>query len=242
MGNTPSKTESKTDHKPEQHPDQGMREISLVEFDEKYSLGGPFFIEGQKPKNGIYGFRLYHLDNTKFWTEFFTFETFHPLKNDFKVVYDGSIVNFVFQTDSFEKGLKHVFEYSFNFSKLFHSEKEFSNPLKSTPFLLPLNRKMFHLHGKHWYYLISVSATRYEFYIVESSDVSQCGFESTTFKSGDTVIQKINVKSSNFPFVMNDEQGNQVIASVDEGFEPIPIWLPSDVQTPAQMSSQDTSR
>lgn len=224
MGNTQSK--KKPDQEPEQHPDQGKREIGL-KFDEKYLLGGPFFIKGQKPKSGIYGFQLYHLDNTGFWTEFFAFETFHPLKNEFNVVYDGSIVNFVFQTDSFEKGLKYIFEYSFDFSKSFHSEKEFSEDLKSMPFLLPLNRKMFHLHEKYWCYLISVDATHYEFYIVESSDKSKRGFESS-FKSGDRVIQKINVESSNFPFVMDNEWGNPVIASADEGFVPIPICLQND--------------
>jgi hypothetical protein len=154
-------------------------------------------------------------------------------------MYDGSIVNFVFQTDSFEKGLNHVFEYSFNFSKLFHSEKEFSNPLKSTPFLLPLNRKITNLHENYWYYWITVDATHYELYIVESSDKSQLGFEST-FKTGDVVIQKINVESLNFPSVMNDEQGNLVIASADEGFEPIPIRLPSDELTLTQALGQET--
>jgi hypothetical protein len=107
------------------------------------------------------------------------------------------------------------------------------------PFLLPLNRKMFHLHEKYWYYLIPVDATHYEFYIVESSNEIRCGLEST-FKSGDVVIQKINVESSNFPFIMNDEQGNPVIASVDEGFEPIQIQLPSEELTLTQMLSQDT--
>lgn len=234
MGNTPSKT----DHKPEQQPEQGMREIGL-EFDKKYPLGGPFFIEGQEPKHGIYWFQIYHVDILRFHTKFFTFETFHPLRDKFNVVYDGSIVKFIFETDSFEKGLKHVLEFEIDFSKSFRSEKDFSDPLKSIPFILPLNRKMFHLHGKFWYYLIPVSATRYEFYIVESSDESQRGFEST-FKSGDTVIQKINVESSNFPCVMNDKHGNLVISCMDKEIELIPIHLPSKVLTPAQTSSQDT--
>lgn len=213
-----------------------MREIGFP-LGQKIPLGGPFFIEGGL-NNGIYWFRIYDLDKTGIFTEFFEFETCHPLRNEFKVMYDGSIVKFVFQTDSFEKGLKHVFEYAFYFSKSFHSEKEFSDPLKSMRFLLPLNRKMFHLHGKHWYYLLVVDATHYEIYIVESSDESQRGFESS-FKTGDTVIQKIKVESQNFPFIMNDEQGNPVIASVDEGFEPIQIQLPSDVLTLAQVLSQE---
>jgi hypothetical protein len=234
MGNTKSLP---NDHKPDQPLYQGMREIGFP-LGQKIPLGGSFFIEGEL-NNGIYGFRIYHLDKHGIWTEFFAFETCHPLRNEFKVMYDGSIVKFVFQTDSFEKGLKHVLEYSFDFSKSFQSEKNFSGPLLSMPFLLPLNRKMFHLHEKYWYYLIPVDATHYEFYIVESSNEIRCGLEST-FKSGDVVIQKINVESSNFPFIMNDEQGNPVIASVDEGFEPIQIQLPSEELTLTQMLSQDT--
>jgi hypothetical protein len=235
MGNIQS---SITDHEPVQHSEQGMREMGFP-LDQKIPLGGPFFIEGQNPKNGIYEFRIYHLDTTGFLTEFFTFETCHPLRNEFNVVYDGSIIKFVFQTDSFEKGLKHVLEFTFDFSASFQSKKEFSGPLRSMPFLLPSNRKMFFLHGKYWYYLIPVDANLYYFYIVESSDESKRGFEST-FKSGDVVIQRINVESSNFPRVMNDEQGNPVIASVDEGFESIPIRLPSDELTLTQALGQET--
>ena len=239
MGNTPSTTTTtKKDCRPDQHSEQGMRVMGFP-LDQKIHLGGSFFIEGRL-NNGIYEFQIYHIDNSGFWTEFFTFETCHTLRNEFKVVYDGPFVKIVFETDSFEKGLKHVLEYLFNFSASFHSEKEFSGSLKSMPFLLPSNRKMFFLHGKYWYYLIPVDATHYEFYIVESSDVSQCGFESTTFKRGDTVIQKINVKSQNFPFVMNDEQGNPVIASAEEGFESIPIRLPSDDLTLTQVLGEET--
>jgi hypothetical protein len=234
MGNIQSKSK---DHKPEQHPDQGMREIGFP-LGQKIPLGGPFFIEG-KLNNGIYEFRIYHLDQKGTMTEIFSFETAHPLRNEFKVVYDGSIVKFVFQTDSFEKGLKHVLEYSFDFSASFHSEKEFSGSLKSMPFLLHPDRKITNLNKNYWYYWITVDATHYELYIVESSDKSQLGFEST-FKRGDTVIQKINVKSSNFPFVMNNEQGNLVIASPDEGFEQIPIRLPSDDLTLSQVLGQET--
>jgi len=231
MGNTLSKGK---DYNPKQHPDEGMREIGFP-LGQKIHLGGEFFIEGGL-NNGIYGFRIYELDETGIFTEFFAFETAHALMNEFKVVYDGSIINFIFETDSFEKGLKHVFEYAFDFSKSFHSKNEFSDPLKSMRFLLPLNRKMFHLHGKHWYYLLVVDATHYEIYIVESSDESQRGFESS-FKTGDVVIEKINVESSNFPYVMNDEKGNLVIVSADEGFVPIPICLPL-----AQPSSQESSQ
>lgn len=219
-------TQSKTDHKPEQHPEQGMREIGL-EFDKKYPLGGPFFIEGRKPEDGIYGFRIYHFDILGFRIEFFTFETFHPLRNKFKVVYDGSIVEFIFETDSFEKGLKHVIKYSFDFSKSFHSEKGTYQTLKSLPFLLPPYMNMTYLKGKYWYYMIS-SGKCVEFYIVESSDETPRGFE-TTFKSRDRVVQKFNVESTNIPFVMNDENGNLFIASAEEGFVPISICLPSDV-------------
>jgi hypothetical protein len=59
------------------------------------------------------------------------------------------------------------------------------------------------------------------------------GFEST-FENGDTVIDEIIVKSSNFPKVMNNENGDLVIVSNDEGFVPIPICLPMDVLTLAK--------
>jgi len=234
MGNNQS---TQKDYKPEQHPEQGMREIGFP-LGQKIPLGGRFFIEGELI-DGIYGFRIYHLDKNRIMTQFFTFETTHPLRNEFKVVYDGPIVKFVFETDSFEKGLKHVLEYSFDFSASFQSERDFSGPLGSMPFLLHPDRKITYLSGKYWYYLISVDATHYEFYIVESSETQRSGFEST-FKIGDVVIQKINVESSNFPYVMNDEQGNFVIASADEGFEPIPIRLPSDDLTLSQVLGQET--
>lgn len=235
MGNTPSLP---NDHKPDQHLYQGMLEIGFP-LGQKIPLGGPFFIEGQEPENGIYEFRIYHLDVKGNFTFFFSFETAHPLRNEFKLDYDGSIVKFFFETDSFEKGLKHVIEYSFDFSKSFQLEKNFSGPLLSMPFLLPSNRKITYLNEKYRYYLIPVDATHYEFYIVASSNEIRCGFEST-FKSGDIVIQKINAESSNFPYVMNDEKGNLVIVSADEGFVPIPIYLPSDVLTLAEAIIQQT--
>lgn len=235
MGNNQS---TQKDYKPEQHPEQGMREIGFP-LGQKNPLGGRFFIEGRL-NNGIYEFQIYHLDKNGICIEFFTFETAHPLRNEFKVVYDGPIVKFVFETDSFEKGLKCVLEYSFDFSASFQSERDFSGSLLSMPFLLHPDRKITYLSGKYWYYLISVDATCYEFYIVESSE-TRCGFEST-FKTGDVVIQKINVESSNFPCVMNDEQGNLVIASADEGFEPIPIRLPSDDLTLSRVLGQETFR
>lgn len=220
MGNTPSKT----DHKPEQHSEQGMREIGL-EFNKKYPIGGPFFIEGQEPKYGIYGFQIYHVDILGFHTEIFTFETFHPLKKEFKVVYDGSIVKFIFETDSFEKGQKHIFEYSFDFSKSFHSEKDSNQKLKLSPFLLHPYMNMTYLKGKYWYYMIS-SWKCHELYLVEAYREKH-GFNST-FQIGDTVITKIIVDSLNVPFVMNDKDGNPIIASADEKFDPIPIQLPID--------------
>jgi hypothetical protein len=226
-----------TDYEPEQNLETGMREIGFS-FAQKIHLGGSFFIVG-KLNNGIYEFGIFHLDKNGSCIEFFTFETVHPLRSEFKVVYEGSIVKFVFETDSFEKGLKHVIEYLFDFSMSFRSENEFSGPLKSIPFPLHPTRKIFHLHGKYWYYLISADATHYEFYIVASSDETTRGFEST-FKSGDTVIAKINVESSNFPSVSNDEEGNPVIASADEGFESIPIRLPSDEVSLSEILEQKT--
>ena len=235
MGNTQS---SKKDHEPEQHPEKGMREIGFP-LGQKIPLGGQFFIEGHEPKHGIYGFQIYHLDENGNFTFFFSFETAHPLRKEFNLDYDGPFLKFVFSTDSFEKGLKHDIEYLFDFSKSFQSEKNFSGPLLSMPFLLPSDRKITYLNEKYRYYLIPVDATHYEFYIVESSNEIRCGFEST-FKSGDVVIQKMNVKSWNFPYVMNDEKGNLVIVSADEGFVPIPIQLPSDKISLAVLLSQET--
>ena len=228
MGNTPSTTTTQ-DCRPDQASENGMREIG-VPLARKIHIGSQFFIEG-KLNNGIYEFRIYHLDNAGFWTEFFTFETFHPLRSELEVVYDGSIVKFVFETDSIEKGLNHVLEFAFDFSTSFKSKNEFSGSLKSFPIPLRPDRKMFHLcvhHGEiYWYYLRSQCANHYEIYIVKSSDNTQCGTKSI-FKCGDTVIQKINVKSSNFPLVKKDEFKNHFITSEDEGFDPIPILLPSD--------------
>jgi len=235
MGNNQS---TQKDYKPEQHVHQGMKELGFP-LGQKIPLGGQFFIEGKELEDGIYGFIIYHLDGNRNLINFFSFETAHLLRNEFKIGYDGPIVKFVFETDSFEKGLKCVLKYSFDFSASFQSERDFSGPLLSMPFLLHPDRKITNLSGKYWYYWISVDATHYEFYIVKSSETQRSGFEST-FKTGDVIIQKINVKSSYFPCVMNDEQGNLVIASADEGFERIPIRLPSDDLTLAEAIIQKT--
>lgn len=235
MGNIQSKSK---DHIPDQHPDQGIREIDFP-LGQKIPLGGPFFIK-EELNNGINRFQLYHGDNTKVWTEFFSFETEHPLRNEFKVVYDGSFVKFVFETDSFEKGLKHVLEYSFDFSKSFHSEEDSHQPLESIPHRLPKDGKIIFLKEKYWYYLIS-NGTYHEFMIVESP--TNYGFESV-FKEGDVVIKKIIVISKQLPFVRDNGEGNYFIVSMDDRFEPFQILLPSevpsDVLTLAQMSSQYT--
>lgn len=242
MGNTPSTTTTtKKDCRPDQHSEQGMRVMGFP-LDQKIHLEGSFFIEGRL-NNGIYEFQIYHYDILEFWTQFFTFETFHPLRSEFKVVYDGSIVKFVFETDSIEKGLKHVLEFAFDFSTSFKSKNEFSGSLQSFPIPLHPDRKMFHLcvhHGEiYWYYLRLQCANHYEIYIVKSSDNTQRGTIST-FKCGDTVIQKINVKSSTFPLVEKDEFKNHFITSEDEGFESIPIRLPSDDLTLTQVLGEET--
>jgi hypothetical protein len=237
MGNTQSST-IKNDT---ENIQQALRELGLVS-DVKIPIGGPFYIEAQPQKDGIYKFFIYHYEEKEgTMTEFFSFETAHPLMNEFKVMYDGSIVKFVFKTDSFEKGLELILEYSFDFSKSFQSEKDFSGSIKSIPFLLLSDRRITNLKGKHWYYMIHVDPTYYQFYIVESSDETPRGFEST-FKTGDTIMTRINVKSSNFPFVMNDIKGNLVIASKDEGFVPIPIDLPNDELTLAEVLALESSQ
>jgi hypothetical protein len=230
---------SKNDYNPDQHSEKGMREMGFPR-DQKIHLGGSFFIEGSL-NNGIYEFRIYHIDNSGFWTEFFIFETCHPLRREFKIVYDGPFVKIVFETDSFEKGVKHVLEFEFDFSKSFQNETEFSGSLKSMPFLLHPDRKIIHLSGRYGYYMRVIDANHYEIYIVESSDEMPCGSKST-FKCGDTVIQKINVESKNFPFIAKDQEENFVIASADEGFVSIPIDLPNDFLTISQVLSQNTSQ
>jgi hypothetical protein len=238
MGNTLSSI-NKTDTKNIQQP---LLELGFVSYVKIPIGGGPFYIEAQPPKDGIYKFFIYHIDQKGTITEFFSFETAHLLMNEFKVMYDGSIVKFVFKTDSVEKGLEIILEYSFDFSKSFQSENDFSGCIKSIPFLLHSDRKMLHLDGTYWYYIIEVDATHYEFYIVESSDETPRGFETSFFKTGDTVMMIINVKSSNFPFVMNDSEGNFVIASEDKGFVPIPIDLPNDELTLAQVLALKSSQ
>jgi len=237
MGNTQSSTKKDTEniHQP-------LRDLGFVSK-VKIPLGGPFYIEAQPQKDGgIYEFCIYHHEKKEgIMTDFFSFETAHPLKHEFEVMYDGSIVKFVFKTDSFEKGLEIILEYSFDFSKSFQSEKDFSGSIKSIPFLLPSDRRITNLKGKYRYYVIPVDSTHYQFYIVESSDETPRGFEST-FKTGDTVMTRINVKSSNFPFVMNDIEGNLVIASADEGFVPIRIDLPNDELTLTEVLALESSQ
>lgn len=232
MGNTPSIT----DYIPDQHSEKGMRKIG--KFDEKIPLKGPFFIKGQKPKSGIYEFQLYHLVNTNFSTEFFAFETDYPLRNEFNVVYDGSIVKFVFETVSIKKGRKPILEYSFDFSASFHSEEDSHQPLKSIPHRLPKDKTIFFLKEKYWYYLISIG-TYHEFMIVESP--TNCGFESV-FKEGDVVIKKIIVISKQLPFVRDNGEGNYFIVSMDAGFEPFQILLPSDVLTLTEVLGQENTQ
>ena len=235
MGNASS---TRNDINADQLSETGMRNLGFV-VGRKIPLGGPFFIEAQQQTHdGIYGFNLYHLDSSCLMTHIFSFETFHPLRDSFKVVYNGSIVKFGFETDSFEKGLKHVLEFAFDFSKSFHYEKDSNQPLKSIPYLLRTDGKMTHLEGKFWYYILLDDEIHREFFIVESPDETQRGFESV-FKEGDVVIQKINVESKKFPFVMKDEEGNLIIASEDEGFVPIPIRLPSDDISLTDLLSQE---
>jgi hypothetical protein len=241
MGTTPSKLN--IDYNPVQHPEQGMREIGIPEYgiplNKKIPVGGQFFIEAQRPnKNGIHTFYLHHNDLLENMTLFFKFETSHELRNEFKVVHDGSFVNFVFETDSFEKGLKHVLEYSFDFSKSFHSEEDSHQPLESIPHRLPKDGKIIFLKEKYWYYLISIG-TYHEFMIVESP--TNCGFESV-FKKGDVVIKKIIVISKQLPFVRDNGEGNYFIVSMDAGFEPFQILLPSEVPSDVLTLAQSSSR
>lgn len=231
--------QSKFDHKPEQYPDQGMREMGFCLG--KIHLGGPFFIKAQEnQEQGIYTYFLYHHDG-KVYTEFFSFENTHLSTSIFKIEYDGSIVKFIFQTDSFEKDQKFIIEYSFDFSKSFDCEKDFVGSLKSMPFEIPCDRKIIHLSGSFYYYIIRVWSNYYNFYIVESMSEDNRGFQST-FKNSDTIISKINIETSSIPFVKETENGGLIIMSDDEGFVPIQINLPNDVMSLSQLLVSESTK
>jgi hypothetical protein len=93
------------------------------------------------------------------------------------------------------------------------------------PAIIHIDRQIFHIYRNYWYHLISVRANVYEFYIVEAHREKH-GFDSI-FKIEDTIVNRIIVDSLNVPFVMNDKDGNPIIASADEGFVPISIDLPN---------------
>lgn len=218
---------SKTDIKPDQPPEDGFGEMGFP-INKKFPLRGPFFIETTEPINGIHKFQLYRIDKDGIYTKIFSFETCDYLNNAYHFFYDGAFVKFVFETESLNTEFIHSIDYSVLFSKTIQSEMDLWNFLISMPYIVHIDRQIFHLTGNYWYHHISVGPNLYEFYIVESSDKTHVnGFE-CKLKSGDTIIQKINVESSSIPFVRNDEEGNLVIASADEDnrFVSIPIRLP----------------
>ncbi len=218
MGNAPSKT----DIKPDQPPEDGFGKMGFP-INRKIPLKGPFSIEGKKTSDGTYVFNIYRLDKSGTYTIVFSFETKIPLSNDYEILYDGTFFKFVFETDPSNNEVLYSIEYAFLFSETFEDKPDLWNRLKLMPVILHTGVQIFHLRGKYWYHLVSVSSKLHEFYIVESSDEERSrGFEST-FKSGDIVVNKIIVESSNPPFIMNDEEGNFIIVSMDEGFVPIPI-------------------
>jgi hypothetical protein len=227
MGNTPSKP-LKKGYNPIQGLKEGIHEYSIP-FNQKIPIKDYFLIEAQ-PQNEdrINIYDLYHIDSSGTITLFFNIETRHELRNKFNVVYNGSIVNFVFETDTFEKGLKPVLKFAFDFSKSFDSEENFYQQLKSIPDLLPSEGEIFFLKGKYWYYVNSIENI-HEFRIVESVDDTSSGFMSV-FKNGDCVIQIITVESKNLPFVMDDGEGNHFIVSKDNEFDPIQIILECDIK------------
>ena len=190
----------------------------------------------------IYEFDLYHSDKSGLITLIHSFQTYHPLNDSSSSVeYDESTVIFTFEIKSVpeKEDISQEIMFVLDFSKSFSSELDSDNQLKSQPFLLPSNRKIMYLNGEYSYCLIQVGANQYEVYIVESFDETPRGSEST-FKRGDTVIKKINVESSNVPFVIADVNGNFKIKSSDKGFIPIEICLLSDDLTLAQVLGQET--
>jgi hypothetical protein len=97
-----------------------------------------------------------------------------------------------------------------------------------------------HLVGKYWY-LVKLVNWSYVFYIVELSDETAREFKSIT-KSIDNVVEKIFVKSSNVPYVIEDKNKNFFITSNDDEFVPVPIPIPIQLQTLPQLSSQESSQ
>jgi hypothetical protein len=242
MGNNQSKNDTAVEQTlNEDNVDNVMKTMGIPIGEKKPLGGGSFFIEAQpKTDDGIHIFDIYHRDFFGIMTLIFSFQAFHPLSDSFNVMYNDSIVKFWFETDSFEKETKHYLKFAFDFSNSFHPENDFNEQLKSMPFQLHEDGKIIHLKENYWYYILQCDKT-FEFFIVKSSDETQLGFDST-FKSGDTVIQKINVESKNFPFIAKDQEENFVIASADEGFVSIPIDLPNDFLTISQVLSQNTSQ
>jgi len=227
MGNTSSKS-LKNGYDPIQGLKEGIHKYSIP-FNQKISINEHFLIEAQPHnKDRINIYYLYHIDLFGTITLFFNIKTRHKLRNKFNVVYNGSIVNFVFETDTFEKGLNPVLKFAFDFSKSFDSEENFNRQFKSIPDLLPSEGEIFFLKGKYWYYVNSFENI-HEFRIVESVDDTSSGFMSV-FKNGDCVIQIIPVESKNLPFVMDDGEGNHYIVSKDNEFYPIQIILECDIK------------
>ena len=229
MGNNQSK-----EHKPEQYSDKGMRKIGVC-LDLEIPLGGPFFIKGSYLSNGSYKFEIIH-HYSGFWTTFFEFESPQILSTDFEVKYDeGSIVHFLFKTDSIQRKSRFTIKFSFDFSRSFEDKNNFLSSLKLMPLFI---QEITHLFGKYWYHVNLVNGS-YVFYIVESSDETAFGLKSI-IRSGDNVIKEMIVKSSNVPYIIEDGKENFKITSEDEGFVPIPIPIPIQLPTLAQPSSQQT--
>jgi len=218
------------------------KEMNNVEFplNKRLILKGPFFIEGKMLTNGTYEYKLFRLDKYGIYIVVFSFQTETYLNLVYKIVCDGTFFKFVFETDPLNTEVIYSIEYAFLLSESFESETDLWNYLKLMPAIAHIDRQIFHIDRNYWYHLISVGANLYEIYLVEG-DREKYGFNST-FQIGDTVITKIIVDSSNVPYVMNDEEGNPIITSEDEGFVPIPIPIPIPIPTLAQPSSQESSQ
>lgn len=204
------------------------KEMLDLEFplNKRLFLKGPFFIKGKMLTNGTYEFKLFRLDKYGIYTVVFSFQTETYLSLDYKILCDGTFFKFVFETDPLNTEIIYSIEYAFLFSESFGSETDLWNSLKLMPAIAHIDRQIFYIDRNYWYHLISVGANLYELYLVEAYREKH-GFNST-FQIGDTVITKIIVDSSNVPYVMNDEEGNPIIASADKDFVPIPIQLPID--------------
>ena len=223
MGNTPSSQRDK-----DIATEQGISELSGIEFDTKIYIGSYFCMEiGSPSKDGIYQINIYYYDKFRITTPIYSFETFHSLKPRCSIsVEEFPFVELKFETESFEIGLTHNIIVSVDFSSSFKRLEDFGKRLESMPLILHPDRKMNYLYDSFWYYIILIDQSIWKISIVSSSNKCS-GFEST-FQEGDIVIKEYAIVSLTPPLITKTKDDKFVILTKCQGFEPVEINLPSD--------------